>query len=399
MSDEKLHSSVEVDDSFTEFPTSGIHDLGTIDLGELYEYSVTESGTFDFRGMSTTSLGQLLQSLPIPALLVDESQNIAYANRSWNKIIPDYKHLQGKPFASLFPHAETAARARELLKKAFSTSRQQATEALLKVGGSKVWSRINFRTIRMGQHKLILLLIEDLTLVKKQLMLNMRHRSKLLRANDHLTHEIAQRRLAEDRLKKSFERLESVLDQTGIALATAAEMRDPYIAGHQWRVAELASAIAREMHFTEDEIRGVWVSGTLHDIGKLCVPAEILSRPGDLTELEFAMIKTHPRSGHDILKGIEFSWPVAEIVLQHHERMDGTGYPDGLQGDQILVESRILAVADVVEAMSSHRPYRPANGKASAVEEVEKNKGRLYDKDVVDALVALANKGFELERQ
>jgi len=138
------------------------------------------------------------------------------------------------------------------------------------------------------------------------------------------------------------------------------------------------------------------MAGIIHDLGKISVPAEILSKPGQISEMEFNLIKIHPRAGHDILKKIEFSWPIAQIVLQHHERMDGTGYPDGLAGEDILLEARILAVADAVEAMASHRPYRPAIGIAFALEEIAKHKGLLFDPDVVDACLNLfIEKGLE----
>jgi putative nucleotidyltransferase with HDIG domain len=173
-------------------------------------------------------------------------------------------------------------------------------------------------------------------------------------------------------------------------------MRDPYTAGHQQRVTQLAVAIATEMGLPTEQIDGIRVIGTLHDVGKICIPAEILSKPGKLTKVEFTIIKIHSQAGYNILKTVEFPWPVAKIVLQHHERMNGSGYPKGLRGEDILLESRILAVADVVEAMSSHRPYRPALGTHKALEEIEQNSGVLYDADVADACLRLfREKGFQ----
>jgi putative nucleotidyltransferase with HDIG domain len=175
-------------------------------------------------------------------------------------------------------------------------------------------------------------------------------------------------------------------------------MRDPYTAGHQARVTRLACAIAKETGLPDERIQGLNVAGTLHDLGKMYVPAEILSKPTRLTESEMMIIKAHPQAAYDILKGIEFPWPVAQIVLQHHERRDGSGYPQGLSGDDILLEARILAVADVVEAMASHRPYRPAHGIDKALEEISQNRDLLYDAGVVDACLKLfREKGFELD--
>jgi len=185
------------------------------------------------------------------------------------------------------------------------------------------------------------------------------------------------------------------LEGTIEALARTTEMRDPYTAGHQQRVSQLACAIAEKMELTEKTVDGVRVSGLLHDVGKVSIPAEILSKPGGLTPLEFSLVKEHVRIGFEILKRTVFPWPVAETVLQHHERLDGSGYPSGLKGEAISLGARILAVADVVEAMASHRPYRPALGMEAALTEIRNHKGKLYDSDVVEACVQLFADGFE----
>ncbi|MBU2521461.1 MAG: HD domain-containing protein [Proteobacteria bacterium] len=162
-------------------------------------------------------------------------------------------------------------------------------------------------------------------------------------------------------------------------------MRDPYMDSHHKRVSQLACAIAREMNLPDEQIEGIRVAGNIHDIGKISVPMEILSKPGRVNKSEFGIIKNHAQAGYDILKTIEFPWPIAQIVLQHHERMDGSGYPKGLLGKKMLIEARILGVADVVEAMASHRPYRSALGIDKALEEISINKGKLYDAEVVNA--------------
>jgi putative nucleotidyltransferase with HDIG domain len=172
------------------------------------------------------------------------------------------------------------------------------------------------------------------------------------------------------------------------AMGRIVEVRDPYTQGHEVRVAKLAKLIAEEMHLTEDEVEAIEMSGLVHDIGKLCVPAEILTKPGRLIEEEFALIKKHSEAGYSILKGIEFPWAIAEIVLAHHERMDGSGYPNGLTGEEIPPASRVLAVADVVEAMASHRPYRAALGLDAAVDELAQQAEK-YDRNVVAAFLAL----------
>jgi len=201
--------------------------------------------------------------------------------------------------------------------------------------------------------------------------------------------DITERRQSEEERKQSFERLRKNLEETVYALASAVEMRDPYTAGHQQRVTYLACAIAREIGLSTDQVDGIRMAGVVHDIGKILVPSEILSKPGRLTEIDHSMIKTHPNVGYDILKTIEFPYPVAQIVLQHHERMDGSGYPAGLSGEDILMEARILAVSDVVEAIASRRPYRAALGLNKALKEISKKKGILYYTEAVDACLKL----------
>jgi PAS domain S-box-containing protein/putative nucleotidyltransferase with HDIG domain len=201
--------------------------------------------------------------------------------------------------------------------------------------------------------------------------------------------DISARKHAESELKESWDQLHQALEGTIQAMALTIEIRDPYTAGHQRRVSRLSCAMAREMGLPGEQIEGLRVAGDIHDIGKIYVPAEILSKPGQITAIEYGIIKTHPQVGFDILKTIKFPWPVAQIVLQHHERQDGSGYPLGLAGEAILMESRILGVADIVEAMSSHRPYRPAQGIDKALEEIIQNKGRFYDTDVVESCVKL----------
>jgi PAS domain S-box-containing protein len=201
--------------------------------------------------------------------------------------------------------------------------------------------------------------------------------------------DITERKETEKERRASAEKLEQTLLQTIEAIAATLEARDPYTAGHQRRVAALARAIAQEMGLSDEEIRGLYLAASIHDLGKIHVPAEILSKPGLLSPVEFELIKIHPQTGYNIIKDAQFPWPIAQMVLQHHERMDGSGYPQHLKGEQMLPEAKILAVADVVEAMSSHRPYRPGLGLDAALEEITKYRGVLYDPAVVDSCIAL----------
>jgi len=201
--------------------------------------------------------------------------------------------------------------------------------------------------------------------------------------------------LAEEKLRKSFTMLQKATEDIIQAISFTSEVRDPYTAGHQKKVCELAVAIGEEMNITEKQLQGVKYAAMIHDIGKISVPSDILSRPGKIGESEFEVVKGHSQTGYELLNKIDFPWPISDIVHQHHERMDGSGYPNGLTKDEILLEARIISVADTVEAMTSHRPYRPALGIDVALEEITTNRGNRYDSDAVDACVNIYSNGFQ----
>jgi HD-GYP domain-containing protein (c-di-GMP phosphodiesterase class II) len=201
--------------------------------------------------------------------------------------------------------------------------------------------------------------------------------------------DISEKKHAEEQIQRHVTELESAFMSTVNVAATLSEMRDPYTAGHERRVAEIAVAIGAALGLDARRQEGLRVAGYLHDVGKISIPAEILAKPGKLTKIEYQLIQAHPQAGHDVLKDVNFPWPVAQVALQHHERIDGTGYPQGLKGDQILIEARIMAVADVVEAMATHRPYRPGLGIDRALAEIERGRGSAYDTGVADACLRL----------
>lgn len=222
---------------------------------------------------------------------------------------------------------------------------------------------------------------------------------ELKKVNEDLKQDITKRKQAEWEIQQGYKELQKAMEGTINIIAKIIETRDPYTAGHQQRVSKLATSIAQVMILSEDKIEGIRITALIHDIGKISIPAEILSKPSKLNETEFGLIKNHPKIGYDILRKIDFPWPVAQIVLQHHERLDGSGYPNNLKCDKILPEAKILGVADVVEAMSSHRPYRPAKGVDEALKEITNNKGILYDPEVVDACLKLfKEKEFKFEK-
>jgi PAS domain S-box-containing protein len=212
-----------------------------------------------------------------------------------------------------------------------------------------------------------------------------------------IAQDIGERRRAQEEIDRYIARLERTVLGTLEAVSLMVELRDPYTSGHEKRVGDLAAAIGREMGLGEDVVKGLRLTGYVHDIGKISAPAEILSKPGVLTRMELELIKGHAQSGYDVLKRVDFPWPVAEVILQHHERLDGSGYPRGLRGEAILLEARIISVADVVEAMANHRPYRAGLGLEAALAEISSGSGRLYDPRVCAACLALfRDRGFEL---
>jgi PAS domain S-box-containing protein len=201
--------------------------------------------------------------------------------------------------------------------------------------------------------------------------------------------DITEKMRIENQIKLYVTQLEAAFMQTVEVITALSEMRDPYTAGHERRVAEIAVAIGAELGLDAHRQQGLRVAGYLHDVGKINIPGEILSKPGKLSAAEFALIKEHPQAGYNVLKHVEFPWPVALVALQHHEQIDGNGYPQGLKGDEIILEARIIAVADVVESMSSHRPYRPALGIETALAEIERGRGTAFDADAADACLRM----------
>ena len=227
-----------------------------------------------------------------------------------------------------------------------------------------------------------------------ELIINIRN--ALRRRNLEIAHRKYRKDL-EQMVEERTDKLKGALEGIIQAMARTVEARDPYTAGHQHRVADLAVAIAMEMNIPKDQIEGIHMAGMIHDLGKISVPSEILSKPARLTDIEFALIKTHTKVGYDIIADIDFPWPIAQMVLQHHEKMNGSGYPQGLSGENFCMEARILCVADVVEAMASHRPYRPALGIDKALDEIEKNRTVLFDPDAADACLRLfRDKAYKL---
>ena len=224
--------------------------------------------------------------------------------------------------------------------------------------------------------------------------------AKVVERTVALEMEILEHKATTGKLRSNLKMLRKAMEGTITAMANTLDIRDPYTADHQRRVVKLAVAIGEEMEISKGKMDGLRMAGVIHDIGKIAIPLAILNKPGKITDTEFTLIKTHSEVGYDILKKVEFPWPIADIVIQHHERLDGSGYPKGLSGDQILLEAKILAVADVVEAMSSHRPYRPALGMEKALAEVTSKKGGIFDSAVVDACIkVIKHKGFKFPEQ
>jgi PAS domain S-box-containing protein len=267
----------------------------------------------------------------------------------------------------IYVHPDDRTKILQIIEKEGSVNGYEAE--FYRKDGSKTWVSINMHAVRDEEGNLLYY--------------------------QGINQDITEKKNMETERQQNIERLRKSLEATINAMAVTVETRDPYTAGHQRRVADLARSIAVEMKLKREQIDSIRMASAIHDIGKISLPTEILTKPTKLSDLEFSLIKTHSLSGYDILKDIEFPWPVADLVLKHHERMNGSGYPQGLKGENIPMEARILAVADVVEAITSHRPYRPALGIDFALEEIFQNRDILYDADVVDACLKLfREKGY-----
>lgn len=264
-------------------------------------------------------------------------------------------------------------------------------------------------SVQAGPQQMLDLLLSTYTNALHQNRLLQRTQDELTALNEQLQQEVErksaaivehERALAAERERQlrtesaHLRQLHDTLIDSVTAIAATVEMRDPYTSGHQRRVARLAVLLGREMQLSEFELEGLQLAGVLHDVGKIRIPAEILTKPGRLDPVEYEFIKIHAQAGYEILKNIHFPWPIAEIVVQHHERPDGTGYPRGLKGDEILPAARILALADVVESMSTSRPYRKSLGLEAALREISGGRGRTFDAAVVDAFLSVQRKGL-----
>jgi PAS domain S-box-containing protein len=316
----------------------------------------------------------LVDNAPFGMIMIDQDGSFQYFNAAFEEMfgytpndVPNSKTWSQKVYPDpAYRHSVASAWKADIEKLKAGEQISETFEVTCKDGSRKV---VKFRPVQMASGQCLVACNDITELIK-----------------------------AEDALKQSMGKLKRAMEGTISVMAHAVEVRDPYTAGHQRRVTDLAYAIGKILNLTELEIEGLRMAGLIHDIGKLYVPAEILSKPGKLSNIEFELVKIHVEAGYDILKDVEFPWPVAAFVRQHHEKIDGSGYPQGLKNGQILLEAKILTVADVVEAMASHRPYRPSLGIDLALEEIEKNKGILYDPGAVDACVRLfREKGFKFE--
>jgi len=337
-------------------------------ISNIHEYKRGEAALKE----SELKYRSLIESSSEAIFCVDEKGEYKFTNHLFSSTFgktTDY--FIGKTFWDIYLK-EHADQRYEVTKRVFQTGKSESVEVEVPLSDKTLYYLATANPIKDETGKVILTLT-------------------------HAT-DITDRKQAEQKLIETLDRLRKAFGATVQVLVSAVETRDPYTSGHQIRSADLARAMATERGLPQDRIDGIRMAGSIHDIGKMSAPAEILSKPTKLSELEFAIIKEHAQKGFEMLKDVESPWPLAEIVYQHHERIDGSGYPRKLKGEEILMEARILAVADVVEAMASHRPYRPAIGLDAALAEIENNKGTLYDADAVDACLRLfREKGFKLE--
>jgi putative nucleotidyltransferase with HDIG domain len=366
----------------------------TIDLATLGLDHLSESGSFVVSAIEGSSFAKLIHGIPMPVLWLDLPEPyILLVNRAADRLMRHSSRMKGRSLFDFFS-GSGVRNVQRAINKLYTTRKHQEMQIGMRTWEGQKWVRIHFQSLRLSNKRYALLMIEDLTHEREELA---RKAEELKRQNEALLQEVHRRSQAERELNRKRQSLEKVVWDTIGALSKISEMRDPYTAGHQVRVTQLARAIAREMGLSERLRVTATIAAAVHDIGKVRVPSEFLSKPGDLDENEFAILKRHPRDGYEVLKKCHLPSGVAEVVLQHHERMNGEGYPDALQGNDIRLEARILAVSDVVEAMSAHRPYRLARGTDAALEAISDGKGPLFFADAVDACITVFRKGFEFK--
>lgn len=322
---------------------------------------------------STQTLSALVQASPVAIVAVDRDRNVTIWNPAAERVFGwKESEVLGRPFP-IIPEGEHDAFLEYFEQGMRGVIYSDVERSLLRCDGTLVEVSLSRAPLRDATGNIVGLVT--------------------------LLSDISDRKQAEQQLKASMDKLSKALEDTVQAMSLTVELRDPYTAGHERRVADLAVAIAETLGLPDQQIKGIRTAGLLHDIGKIALPADILSKPGRLTPGEFNLVKTHSETGHNILRTVEFPWPVAVAVLQHHERIDGSGYPNGTKNGEILLEARILAVADVVEAMSSHRPYRPALAISEALREIKENSSTAFDADVVEACLSLFEQhGFAFEQ-
>ncbi len=365
-----------------KFPEARKHFLKAYELFERLGYTTGLAASCNNLGEMLTIQGKFKQA----RLYLDQALTIAKETDAKYREIQVYENL-----ANLYEETGDFRGALEYFRKFTDLSREVFSEESTR---NMIQLQVEFETKKKNKEAEI----HKIRNIELQNEISERiHIEKELRKHQDQLEELINERTTE--LKSSYNKLERGFQGTIELISKITELRDPYTSGHQIRVAKLASAIAREMELSENKIEAVHIASLVHDIGKINVPQEILSKPGILSDLEMRIIQIHPQAGYSILNEIDFPWSIAEIVRQHHEHVDGSGYPQGLKADEIVIEARIICVADVIEAMSSHRPYRAVLGLKEAVREITDNEGVLYDTDVVSACKkVIYEKGFDFNK-
>src|SRR5450830_531255 len=375
------------------------HDEGYLDAMQL-TWTETERGTGTSGRAIRSGATQLCQDIASDPQYLPWRDALGYAS----DIALPLKNVDNSVFGILF---EYSAEVNAFIPAEVALLEEMAGQLAFGVHALQIRQERDLALIK-NQEQLVQLALQneekekraaELGIANKELVFQNEEKEKraaeLVIANKELVFQNKEKEKRAAELGIANKALQDNLEDTVRAMATIVEMRDPYTAGHQVRVAELAVAIARQMELPDEQVHAIYLAGVLHDLGKIQIPAEILSKPGKISDIEFSLIKTHPQAGYDILKDIHFPWPLAQIILQHHERLDGSGYPQRLKGEAILLEARILSVADIVEAMSSHRPYRLGLGIDAALDEITRCRGAQLDPVVVDAcLRVIKENGF-----
>jgi putative nucleotidyltransferase with HDIG domain len=397
-------NSTNSESTFKIFDSSDEESTQSLNLGSFIPAEISQTGSFDIRNLRMTQFGKFLQALNIPFIIISPGQRIGieFVSERWERICRGTKDMGQNSFSALFPDQNSEMHARQIVHDVIMTRRPMHCTTSIRLKDHQIWGRLDFLSVKISGARFVLVTMQDLTFERKRQMDNERERNRLEQEKGELIGEVLE---LEDRLtreeslrEKAEKQLANARSELLSSVASMMDRRDPLTTLHHRRVAQLANAISTRLNLNEDTFRTVIIAASVHDIGKFAWPDVVLREEKKADAKDWRLIRQHPIIGSDILKSLRVPERVSKAVLQHHEAMDGSGYPLGMEGANILLEARIIMVADSVEAMASQRPWRKNRfSREQIVKELLSNSTPVsdrYDRRVVDACVGVLEKGF-----